>query len=308
MIGSGKFYSADFMTFGWLYGNEKKARIVSCAGLPDPETGGFKENSGQEVFDGKGHIADSHCLDLSKVGIVTPGDGNKILLNVINEMNGFGISQDDDIALVDYEGGVFGAPYLWWCLKTAGYQNVRILDGGFFEYNNNVTGAVTFEKTPSQSDKVAIVTGLNLQNRINSQYYILPEEVRLNNREQQIIDMRNHIPKDKAIQGSIHIPFNGLVDGTAHGNKLKPLPALSEMFYERGVDFDKELVVLCDIGFASPLFMLAARGVYAFDRQNDLKEPVVQIGAAKNKEPKTSSLVGGYAAYQDYQAKPTRSL
>jgi thiosulfate/3-mercaptopyruvate sulfurtransferase len=165
-----------------------------------------------------------------------------------------------DLVTVVYDGqGIFSAPRVWWELRTMGFPEVFVLDGGLkkwiaegrpIETALPHPAAATIEPAfdPSLVVDVEAVKGL------------------VQNHAAQLVDARaagrftGEVPEPRAglrsghMPGARNVPWGGLID--ADGT-MKDADALRAAFQAGGVDLDGPIVTTCGSGVSAALLALA---------------------------------------------------
>lgn len=165
-----------------------------------------------------------------------------------------------DLTIVVYDAqGIFSAPRVWWTLRTMGFPQVRVLDGGLLKWR--AEGRSTETAAPQPSLEVVepafepdLVRDLAALRRT------------LAAREAQVIDarpgprFRGEVPEPRAglrgghMPGALNVPWGGLMnaDGT-----MKSDAELRAAFQSAGVDLDGPIVTTCGSGVSASLLALA---------------------------------------------------
>lgn len=212
---------------------------------------------GSDTYD-KGHIPGSIAVmwqnfaDMSGAPGENPNWGTVLEPNALSEkLSEFGISKDKEIVVYTSTKGGWGEEgRIVWMLKRAGFDNVKMLDGGFeyWEANNYEVSKDKVEPTPA----VVEVTALDNSTNIDT------EELASKLEEVVIIDVREENEFEGAqkygeargghLPGAINITFNEFMndDGT-----LKTAQEIKAILDEYGIEKDDEIVTYCTAGIRS---------------------------------------------------------
>jgi thiosulfate/3-mercaptopyruvate sulfurtransferase len=165
-----------------------------------------------------------------------------------------------DLTIVVYDAqGIFSAPRVWWTLRTMGFPEVFVLDGGLKKWLAEGRPidtalphfpATTIEPAfdPSLARDLQAVRGV------------------LKTGDAQVIDarpgprFRGEVPEPRAglrgghMPGALNVPFGGLInaDGT-----MKSTEELRAAFVAAGTDLDAPIVTTCGSGISAALLAFA---------------------------------------------------
>jgi len=169
-----------------------------------------------------------------------------------------GISKDDNLIVYDDKNGANAAARAWWMLKSFGFKEVQVLDGGFqAAEKENVefsSGEETFEKAEFIKKEKWLLPVVNLEaveNELtnNSATVIDVRDAYRYKGESEPIDLvAGHIP------GAINIPFSENLD--KNGNFLKP-ETLKEKYSELLKNKPQNLIIYCGSGVTACHTILA---------------------------------------------------
>jgi thiosulfate/3-mercaptopyruvate sulfurtransferase len=165
-----------------------------------------------------------------------------------------------DLTVVVYDAqGIFSAPRVWWTLRTMGFPDVFVLDGGLVKWRAEGRPLDTALPHP---------VATTIEPAFDPSLVRDLEAVRdaLAARGAQVIDarpgprFRGEVPEPRAglrgghMPGALNVPGGGLVeaDGT-----LMPAQALRAAFQSAGVDLDGPIVTTCGSGVSAALLALA---------------------------------------------------
>ena len=165
-----------------------------------------------------------------------------------------------DLTIVIYDGqGVFSAPRVWWTLRTMGFPEVFVLDGGLPKWIAEGRPVETSAPHPPAT---------TIEPAFDPSLVRDLEAVRaaLTDGETQVVDarpgprFRGEAPEPRAglrgghMPGARNVPWNSLVaaDGT-----MKSAQDIRTAFEAAGVDLAKPLVTTCGSGVSAALLALA---------------------------------------------------
>jgi thiosulfate/3-mercaptopyruvate sulfurtransferase len=162
-----------------------------------------------------------------------------------------GLEEDSKIVLYD-EGGAPEAARLWWALDYFGHPSIQILDGGMEAWRQDV-GEISTERP----------------HRHPGSWRPEPQELRYADFVHLITSIRsgsvtlcNSLPYEEyaegAIPGSESVPYTDTFNSGRYPS-LKSPRELLELFRERNVRPEKEVVFYCDEGYTAAHDYFAAR-------------------------------------------------
>jgi len=175
-----------------------------------------------------------------------------------------GIGDKDRIVV--YDGvGLYGAPRVWWMLRTFGAEKVYILDGGLPKWRA--------EGRPVEAGKSARARAPRSFNaRLNRAAVAAVADVQraLASGVAQVVDaraadrFRGEAPEPRAglrsghMPGARNVPFGGVLED----NRLASSDKIAAAFKAAGVDIDKPVITSCGSGVTAAIltFALAALG------------------------------------------------
>jgi thiosulfate/3-mercaptopyruvate sulfurtransferase len=173
-----------------------------------------------------------------------------------------GIGDKDTIVV--YDGvGLYGAPRVWWTLRTFGAEKVYILDGGLPKWRAEgrpVEGGQASRASRSfnaRLNRAAVAGVADVQRALASS-------------TAQVIDaraadrFRGEAPEPRAglrsghMPGARNVPFGGVLED----NRLASPDKIAAAFKAGGVDVDKPVITSCGSGVTAAIliFALAALG------------------------------------------------
>jgi len=177
---------------------------------------------------------------------------------------GLGLSRDATIVVYDAHG-IYSAPRVWWTLRTMGYEQVFVLDGGLRKWRAEGRPVETEAQAPAP---VAVAPAF------------LPELVfdltrvteALGYNKAEVVDARSagrfrgETPEPRAslrsghMPGALNLPFDQIVnaDGT-----LKSADELKAAFAH--VDLTRPIVTTCGSGVTASVLALALARLGRFD-------------------------------------------
>ncbi|HXA38470.1 MAG TPA: 3-mercaptopyruvate sulfurtransferase [Phenylobacterium sp.] len=165
-----------------------------------------------------------------------------------------------DLITVVYDGqGIFSAPRVWWTLRTMGFPEVFVLDGGLVKWRAEGRPIETALPHPAAT---------TLEPAFDPSLVADVEAVRalVQSHGAQLVDARaagrftGEVPEPRAglrsghMPGALNVPWGGLIeaDGT-----MKTGDALRAAFLAAGVDLDGPIVTTCGSGVSAALLALA---------------------------------------------------
>ena len=173
-----------------------------------------------------------------------------------------GIGDKDTIVV--YDGvGLYGAPRVWWTLRTFGAEKVYILDGGLPKWRAEgrpvETGAsIRVPRTfNARFNRAAVAAAADVQ-RVLATGAAQVVDARAADR------FRGEAPEPRAglrsghMPGARNVPFGGVLED----NRLASPEKIAAAFKAGGVDLDKPVITSCGSGVTAAIltFALAALG------------------------------------------------
>ena len=212
---------------------------------------------GQEAYD-KGHIPGAIAVtwqnfaDMSGTPADNPNWGTVLKAEELSKkLSEFGISPDKEIVVYTTTDGGWGEDgRIVWMLRRAGFENAKMLDGGF-EYWKSKGYEVSKEAVEPTKAEVTIT-------KLSDDTNIETEELAKRLGELVIIDARSKEEYEGAqnygeargghLPGAINIPFTEFLnkDGT-----LKTAKEIKAILDSKGIDKDDEIVTYCTAGIRS---------------------------------------------------------
>ncbi|HEV7384205.1 MAG TPA: 3-mercaptopyruvate sulfurtransferase [Phenylobacterium sp.] len=165
-----------------------------------------------------------------------------------------------DLILVVYDGqGIFSAPRVWWTLRTMGFPEVFVLDGGLPKWRAEGRPLDTSAPVPTPSTiepafDPHLVRDLEAMRRTLAVHDAQVIDARASAR------FRGEVPEPRAglrsghMPGAHNLPWNGLInaDGT-----MKSAGEIRAAVEGVGVDLDDPIVTTCGSGVSAALLALA---------------------------------------------------
>jgi thiosulfate/3-mercaptopyruvate sulfurtransferase len=165
-----------------------------------------------------------------------------------------------DLTIVVYDAqGIFSAPRVWWTLRTMGFPEVFVLDGGMPKWRAEGRPIETAMPYPVAAT-IEPAFDPSLVRDLDAMRGVLERH------EAQVIDarpgprFRAEVPEPRTglrgghMPGALNVPFGGLIhaDGT-----MKSAPELRAAFEAAGADLDGPIVTTCGSGVSASLLALA---------------------------------------------------
>lgn len=233
-----------------------------------------------------GHIANALNFPISLSYDDKSITGKLTEPNKIQEiLRKLGLDVNDQVVIYD-DGTFFDSARLFWGLEVYGFKNVKLLNGGFNEWNK--LNFSTSKETPNikESKYIASVDNKKLATKFSTQIAtkspsIIIMDARKYNAyigEESIAKRFGHIPQ------AISRPATHNIATINDFPKLKNLKELEEIY--KDIDKNKKIISYCDIGkiSSSNYFALRQLGyeVANYDASwkewgNDLELPITNI-------------------------------
>lgn len=196
-----------------------------------------------------------------------------------------GIDINDQIVIYD-DGTFFDSARLFWGLEVYGFKNVKLLNGGFNEWNK--LNFLISKETPDikESNYIASVDNKKLATKFSTQIATKSPSITIMDArkytayigEESIAKRFGHIPE------AISRPATHNIATINDFSKLKDLKELEELY--KDIDKSKKIISYCDIGRVSSSNYFALRqlgyDVANYDASwkewgNDSELPIVTI-------------------------------
>lgn len=211
------------------------------------------------------HIKGARFIDLDKdlaeIGEDAAFGGRHPLPNperFAETLSNLGVAENSHIVVYDDKNGSNAAARAWWMLRSFGFENVQVLDGGIQAAEKSTmefsSGEETFEKTePVRKEKwlLPVSTLEDVENELksNSSTVIDVRDAYRYRGESEPIDLvAGHIP------GAINIPFSENLD--ENGTFLSP-EILKEKYSQLLKDKPQQLIIHCGSGVTACHTILA---------------------------------------------------
>lgn len=211
------------------------------------------------------HITGARFIDLDKdlaeIGENAAFGGRHPLPTVekfAETLSNLGIAENSHIVVYDDKNGSNAAARAWWMLKSFGFENVQVLDGGMQAAEKNniefASGEEIFEKAPfikKENWDLPVSSLEEVENELksNSSTVIDVRDAYRYRGESEPIDLiAGHIP------GAINIPFSENLD--ENGLFLSP-EMLKEKYSQLLKDKPEQLIIHCGSGVTACHTILA---------------------------------------------------
>lgn len=211
------------------------------------------------------HIKGARFIDLDKdlaeIGEDAAFGGRHPLPNperFAETLSNLGVAENSHIVVYDDKNGSNAAARAWWMLRSFGFENVQVLDGGIQAAEKSTmefsSGEETFEKTePVRKEKwllpVSTLEDVDNELKSNSSTVIDVRDAYRYRGESEPIDLvAGHIP------GAINIPFSENLD--ENGTFLSP-EILKEKYSQLLKDKPEQLIIHCGSGVTACHTILA---------------------------------------------------
>lgn len=237
-------YDKFFVSTNWLNDNLSKENLVII------------DARGEDAYN-SGHIVGSVATSwqgLSDMSpeFATPNWGSVVDKNVLETgIRNLGITDKSEVVVyADTKSGWGEEGRIYWSLKIAGIENVKMLDGGYNVWSSlgNDTTKDKTEITPSEFK----LENMDLSKSINT------KDLSANFKEYKVIDTRDFDEYEGAVKfgeargghipGAIWIGYKSLLnnDGT-----LKSADELNAIFEQAGLDKEDKIATYCTAGIRS---------------------------------------------------------
>lgn len=211
------------------------------------------------------HIKGARFIDLDK-DLAEIGDnaafGGRHPLPGIEKfaetLAGLGIAEDSHVVIYDDKNGANAAARAWWMLRSFGFQNVQVLDGGIQSAEKEgiefSAGEEIFKKADlikTEGWLLPVETLEDVENELisySSTVVDVRDAYRYRGESEPIDLVAGHIP------GAINIPFSENLD--ENGNFLKP-EILKEKYIQILKDKPQHLIIHCGSGVTACHTILA---------------------------------------------------
>ncbi|MFT2090809.1 sulfurtransferase [Paraglaciecola sp. 2405UD69-4] len=210
-----------------------------------------------------GYIPNSVFFDFETVFCDTESKWPHTMLSETRfsqELGKLGLCSDCLVVVYDNKG-IYSSPRVWWMLRSMGFEQVYVLDGGLPKW---LKEGRDFHKSLSTRKPVKQVSVSQ-----NSGFFISAENILKDHHSLQILDARSQgrfygtAPEPREglrsghAPGAINLPFTDLVDGA----ELKSTAELTSIFESLNLALDEQLVFSCGSGVTACILALAASQV-----------------------------------------------
>jgi len=211
------------------------------------------------------HIKGARFIDLDKdlaeIGDNAAFGGRHPLPGIerfVETLEGLGIAEDSHVVIYDDKNGANAAARAWWMLRSFGFQNVQVLDGGIQSAEKEgiefSAGEEIFKKADlikTEGWLLPVKTLEDVENELinhSSTVVDVRDAYRYRGESEPIDLVAGHIP------GAINIPFSENLD--ENGNFLKP-EILKEKYIQILKDKPQHLIIHCGSGVTACHTILA---------------------------------------------------
>jgi thiosulfate/3-mercaptopyruvate sulfurtransferase len=173
-----------------------------------------------------------------------------------------GIGDQDTIVV--YDGvGLYGAPRVWWTLRTFGAEKVYILDGGLPKWHAEGRPVETAKSAraprtfTARLNRAAVVAVTDVQQALASGAAQVVDARAADRFRGEAAEPRPGL-RSGHMPGAHNVPFGGVVEN----NRLASPDKIAAAFKAGGVDVDKPVITSCGSGVTAAIltFALAALG------------------------------------------------
>ena len=169
-----------------------------------------------------------------------------------------GVDINDQVVIYD-DGTFFDSARLFWGLEVYGFKNVKLLNGGFDEWNKSDLPVSTDIPQIKESSYIASVNNKKLATKFSTQIatkspLIIIMDARKYNAyigEESNAKRFGHIPE------AISRPATHNITSVDNFSKLKEIKELEELY--KDIDKSKKIISYCDIGRVSSSNYFALR-------------------------------------------------
>ena len=171
-----------------------------------------------------------------------------------------GLSKKSHIVIYDNQG-IYAAPRAWWIFKSAGFENVFLLDGGLPAWREQ---GYAVAKTYGAAQPLKQAEEFNLNNAM-----LCPRDAVLANISRPqftLLDARGaarfngEVPEPRPglrsghVPGSLNLPFAAVLNGHSY----KTLDELKAIFHNLGLNPAQPVVASCGSGLTACIILVAA--------------------------------------------------
>ncbi len=201
------------------------------------------------------------------------------------ELRKLGLDTDDKIVVYD-DGTIFDASRVFWALEVYGFKNVKLLNGGYEQWEKLNYPLNSQDPTISSSNYIATIDNQRLATKFSTQIATKnPNQIIIDARERKaylgkvsVAKRFGHIPK------AIHIPAIHNLTKKEKLSALKPTKQLQHLY--KDIKKDKKIVIYCAVGRIASTNYFALRelgyNVANYDASwkewgNDFNLPIVNL-------------------------------
>jgi len=174
------------------------------------------------------------------------------------EARALGINNDSFIVVYD-DKGIYSSARAWWLLKTFGFKNVAVLDGGLPEWKEQNFPIETYKKEPIEKGNFKasflpeLITDFTGVNQFSKDSKTLILDARSKARFNCLVDEPRQGLRRGTIPNSKNLPYTELFNG----NILKSKEELLKIF-DNLVEETTRMVFSCGSGITACILALAA--------------------------------------------------
>lgn len=245
------FKNADALVTGeWLEAHldDENVRIIDATyHLPHADRDAYEEWTFR-------HIPGANHFDIDRVADTSTGLPHMLPdeAQFADALSQIGISNDHKIVIYDTNGGYMAACRLWWMLRTFGYENASVLDGGLVRWGKERRPLETTEPFIRPAEFKATFNA----DLVKSKADILAN---IDSHDFQVLDARNagrfsgvdHEPRPTErrgnIPGSVNVAFT-LLTPPSHDFQFLNADEIADIFDAEGVDMNKPAIATCGSG------------------------------------------------------------
>ncbi len=213
---------------------------------------------GRQAYE-EGHIPGAVFFDIDEVSDPSSDLPHMLARAEIFAETAGALGLHRDLTIIVYDGqGIFSAPRAWWNLRTMGFPDVFVLDGGLPKWRAENRPIETTRVDPRQTT-IEPAFDSSLVRDINAVRGIVDRH------DVQIIDarpgprFRGEAPEPRAglrsghMPGARNIPWASLL---TPGGLMKTADELRATFQDAGVDLDAPIVTTCGSGVSAALLAI----------------------------------------------------
>jgi thiosulfate/3-mercaptopyruvate sulfurtransferase len=252
--------------------DEPGLRIFDCTQrlVPDPKTF-LRAESCKAEFDAE-HIPGAGYLDVAGE-LSDQGTHLRYMLPDLNELAASfarrGIGEDTRVVVYDTDSMMWSTR-VWLLLRSIGFENVAVLDGGFKKWR------AEGRETSNQPDTYRPASPMTVTDRspFVDKHAVLAAMDASDNplihslRPEQFIGEGIQFGRSGHIPGSVNVAASNIIDEET--GMLRAPDVVRKMFADAGVDLEKPILCYCGGGIAATLdtfalTMLGAKNITVYD-------------------------------------------